>query len=617
MARRSSLAALSLVAALHAGIYAQDASAPVSRAAQGPASSERRTVHVEAIVTDKQGKPIVNLRSSDFVVLENGVAQKVDSAVLMSKTAAAAVPAPIDSNADAARAAREPGTRVISLYLDEFHVNSGASTERVRQAVTRFIDEEVRPSDLMVVMKPLDPVTDIRFTRDRESVRAAVASFDGRKDDYTPRTAFEQQYMGRSPEAVRSARAQIVMSGLRALAMRMGELDGGLGAVILVTEGFNPDLPRSREHRLPDLHGLVRAASRSSLLLYAFDPGPAAVPSLEAGGGSGKVVQALAKQTGGEAVEAGGDLVTGFQRMSRDLDTYYVLTYQSTQSNDGRFHNLHVTSTRRDALVRARSGYWAPLPFELRAALRPSPLPILPMRAVRRSPLIESWFGSTVEPDGRRRAIFTWSPAPVAPAARKVVRPEIVALKVSTPAGKLLFEGDLSPVRAGSPGAPHPDRAVFDAPGGRLQFDFTVLAADGSKLDTAAQDFDLPDVRSGPPVILPPQLFRAASAREFRELSSNAQAAPLPSREFRRTDHLLMRVPAIDPAGASVEVSVKLINRVGATVINLTPSNERPAGSSQFDLRLARFAPGEYSLEIAAQSPSGTARQLIRFRITG
>ncbi len=59
------------------------------------------------------------------------------------------------------------------------------------------------------------------------------ASFNGRRNDYTPRTKFEEQYLGRSPVAVRAARAQIVMSGLRAIAMRMGDLNAGLGAVVL------------------------------------------------------------------------------------------------------------------------------------------------------------------------------------------------------------------------------------------------------------------------------------------------------------------------------------------------------------------------------------------------
>ena len=150
----------------------------------------------------------------------------------------------------------------------------------------------------------------------------------------------------------------------------------------------------------------------------------------------------------------------------------------------------------------------------------------------------------------------------------------------------------------------------------KQQYDFVILRADGTRLDVGAQDVDIPEIKAGPPVILPPQLFRAGSAREFREISVNPNAAPIPSREFRRTDRLLMRVPAVDPGGSAVAVTARLINRVGSVLLELSPSTEVPA-LHQFDLPLARFAPGEYSLEVAAQSQSGTSRQLIRLRITG
>jgi hypothetical protein len=32
---------------------------------------------------------------------------------------------------------------------------------------------------------------------------------------------------------------------------------------------------------------------------------------------------------------------------------------------------------------------------------------------------------------------------------------------------------------------------------------------------------------------------------------------------------------------------------------------------------LARFAPGDYSIEVAATSDTGNARELIQFRVTG
>ena len=79
-----------------------------------------------------------------------------------------------------------------------------------------------------------------------------------------------------------------------------------------------------------------------------------------------------------------------------------------------------------------------------------------------------------------------------------------------------------------------------------------------------------------------------------------------------------MRVPTFDPGGGEVKVSAKLINQVGAVLVTLDRSGEPAADKpAQFDLPLARFAPGEYSLEVAANSSAGSSRQLIRFKITG
>jgi VWFA-related protein len=628
-----SVALLSLFSTLPGrdALRAQPAQAPVRTSTTTPPDPAPRTIRVEAIVTDKQGTPISNLGPGDFTILDNGVAQKVDGAEWRSSAPPLVGPvSPTDditNEADEARAAREHGTRLIAIYLDEYHVSAGEATERVRHAVSRFIDEQVRPKDLLVVMRPLDPVTAVRFTRNRDEARKAVSGFSGRRNDYTPRTPFEEQYLGRSPGAVRTARAQIVISGLRALANRMGDLDGGLGGIVLLSEGFTADVPRARERRLPDLQGLVRAAGRFRVLLYAFDPGVVPAPTVDAAGAAvdaavdpSSVLQALARQTGGDALPAGQDLSPAFQRVSTDLDSYYVLTFAPAISHDGRFHSLQISTSRRDAQVRTRSGYWAPLQTELRAAPRVELPAMLPTRALRRSPLIESWFGLTVEPDGGRRIIFTWAPTAARASARgkPVSRPDVVALKVTTLSGTVLFDGEVAQARPGGTQGVRPHSAVFQATPGRLQFDMTILQADGTRLDAGALDFDVPTVRGATPVILPPHVLSAASAREFRDISADAGAAPLPGREFRRTERLLLRVPTFEPGGHAVEVSAKLVNRVGAVLANLTPMpGQSGQPLTQFDLPLARFAPGEYSIEVAAKSDGGVARELIRFRITG
>jgi hypothetical protein len=364
-------------------------------------------------------------------------------------------------------------------------------------------------------------------------------------------------------------------------------------------------------------------------MLYALDPG-APRPAVTGGTASdanaeaetSSLLQDIARETGGVAAGNGDDLTAVLRRASRDLDSYYVLTFKPSNAGDGRFHTLEISSTRRDVHVRARSGYWAATPPSMRTtsfrSLLPSPL--VSTRALRKSPFIDSWFGLTVEPDGSRRVIFTWTPAvPPAQPRRPQGKADVVALKVTTTSGSIVYEGEVAPVQPGVNGSSlRPNSAVIQASPGRLQFDLTILQADGTKLDVGAQDYDVPTVRGATPVILPPQLFRAASAREFREIRSNSNAAPQPGREFRRTEWLVLRVPTFDPGGNEVQVAARLVNRVGATVADLVAMpQESNRTLAQFDLSLARFAPGEYSIEVSARSSGGVARELIRFKITG
>src|SRR5262249_58457057 len=129
----------------------------------------------------------------DFELQDNGVDQKIESAVLKTMSEPGSSPAsPILSAEDEQRAAKEAGTRLFAIYLDEFHVADGPDSARVREEVTRFVDTELRPRDLLFVLKTLDAVGNIRFVRDREAARAAIRSFAGRKGDYAPRTTFEE-----------------------------------------------------------------------------------------------------------------------------------------------------------------------------------------------------------------------------------------------------------------------------------------------------------------------------------------------------------------------------------------------------------------------------------------
>jgi VWFA-related protein len=586
------------------------------------------SIRINAIVTDRRGRPIVDLKPSDFELQDNGVDQKIESAVLKAMPPADSAPgSPIRSAEDEQHAAREPDTRLFAIYLDEFHVADGLDSVRVRDEVTRFVDTELRPRDLLFVLKTLDPVGGIRFVRDRETARATIRSFAGRKGDYAPRSSFEEQFFGRTPEAVESARGQVVITALRELAMRMGELEPTRAALLVVTEDFARDGGGARQRRLPDWQGLSRIAGHFNFPIYTFDPreqqgaSPAhASDQSRSGDQPQMILQGLAAQTGGEASLGGPAFASTFTRMSRDLDAYYVLTYQPSQATDGRFHPIQVRSKRKDAQIRVPTGYWSPLSSEWRAWLAKAaapPAPSRPPRVLKRSPLIDTWIGFERGSDGRMRLVFTWDSA-TTPSATRRPPPHTVVLKATTPADTPIVESEVEAVRAAPEPGESRDRLAFEVPAGRIQIDLTILGADGSTLDTAARDIDVPAARGTTPVILPVQIVRARTARDFRMIVGGAVTAPSPAREFSRTERLLIRTPAFDPAGAPITVTGAIVNSKGQRIREIARlASAATSTEPEFDLPLGWLAPGDYGIEISVVGGTGSTRQLVPIRITG
>ena len=406
---------------------------PRSRPAPAAAPASR-TIRLEAIVTDKLGTPIANLRAGDFTVLDDGVAQKVDSVDWTLEHAAGGRSrrACGRDQRRRGRRARGAGARAPAssrLYLDEYHVSAGESTERVRARRVPFHRRAAAPG------------------RSRRGDEAARPSDEHPLHARSRRRRGGRQQLQRAPQRLHAALAVrgAVSRPIARCGARRARADRDVrtcarwrpgwatstaasAGIVLLSEGFTTDVPRARERRLPDLQGLVRAASRFRVLAVRVRSGRRrAAGSADATGDRsrprGRIVGGAPEPgatDGRRRRRAGQDLGPALQRVSRDLDSYYVLTFTVDASRTtAAFTPFRSRSSRRDAQVRARSGYWAPLPSELRAATaRLSPPPILPMRALRRSPFIESWFGLTVEPDGGRRVIFTWTPSPPRTAAR-------------------------------------------------------------------------------------------------------------------------------------------------------------------------------------------------------
>ena len=143
----------------------------------------------------------------------------------------------------------------------------------------------------------------------------------------------------------------------------------------------------------------------------------------------------------------------------------------------------------------------------------------------------------------------------------------------------------------------------------------TILGMSGQKLDYDARDLEVPMMKGAVPLLLPAVVISTQSAREFRAVTTDVDASPDPSRQFRRTDRLVIRVPAY-AAGAPVRVTGRLLNRLAQPIRDLDALPDA-GGITQFDLPLASLAPGEYYLQFSVSGPGGPVDQRIQFKITG
>jgi VWFA-related protein len=81
------------------------------------------------------------------------------------------------------------------------------------------------------------------------------------------------------------------------------------------------------------------------------------------GGKGDKVLARLANATGGRAFFEAEDLDENFEEIAHELRSQYSLAYVSTnRAHDGTFRWITIQPVRKNLLVRARPGYFAPSP---------------------------------------------------------------------------------------------------------------------------------------------------------------------------------------------------------------------------------------------------------------
>jgi hypothetical protein len=395
--------------------------------------------------------------------------------------------------------------------------------------------------------------------------------------------------------------------------VHLGSLSDRRKTLIVASEGVG----RAEHHRgqeyLPTVETILRSANRSNVAVYAFDPRDA-----QGDGGTDETLRRLAGETDGELIL--GD-AAALRRAAGTPTPYYLLSFRTPHGDDGLFRQLTVRVKRPGVRVHGRRGYWTASPDEvLRAALLAhldEPRKMTPPEpAPHASPLIRPWFGMSRGDDGTTRVTIVWEPAVRVPGDRSRRIASRIVLTAKATDGTVLFDGPLLPTGPAviEDPASTPSRATFAMHPGRLRLRMEIQDAASQVLDQDVRDISVRDLR-GEVAVGTPEVLRARNAREFRTLDVDG-AVPVASREFSRTERLLIRFRAYGSAGAAPEVSAKLLGRGGQAIRDLAVAPSATEGDLAIDLPLASFATGEYVVEVTAKSGARDASDRLTFRIT-
>ncbi|MGE3840095.1 MAG: VWA domain-containing protein [Vicinamibacterales bacterium] len=596
MIRTTGVAALLAAVLISVAVVAQQ---PDTDTAQQPVfRTGVSLVRVDVTVSGRGDDTVSDLQASDFEVLEDDVPQAIESFQFIELAGERPVgddtSLPIRSRDHGEAEASRDDVRVFALFLDDYHISDDLSTNlRLRTALEEWIQKAIKPTDIVVLMDPLMPITGIEYLRSKSEIIERIRKFKGREGVYLPvRSVLEEgQLRTRNP---RRLRAEVTLSALQAIVTHLGALRGRRTSVIFVSQG--PPLRFADAELESSLRDVLEAANKYNVTVNVLDP------TGLTGSQARDVMWRLSSETGGRAIVNTNGLMAGLMDITRDASAYYLLGYAPTRTEaDGKFHKIDVRLKRKGLRVLARRGYWAPTPQELAPSSGPAVPPGITRALNAFSQLVvgrraATWIGYEPGDAGATRVRLAWEPRKIpgrnedAVAALRLdaTRQDVDLLKDERVTGS---------------------EARFEVAPGEMKLSILAESAAGDVIDRWTETLQVPAFSPAVPAVSTPWLVFARSPQEYRSIvSSPEDGAPTTRREFRRTDRVLARVRSYP---ADLQVAARLLSRSGSVLATLTMKAAN--GRSETELPLASLAIGEYILELSAASVQGT--QFVAFRM--
>ena len=572
---------------------------------------------------------------------------------------------------DQRREAGRDDTRVMVIYLDDYHVRRGNGL-RVREQLAEFV-RQLPENDLVALMYPLTPVTAITFSRNHDGTAQAIMNFEGRKYDYTPRNAYEERYQMQPPEILEKMRNDLTISSLEYVCTFLGALRDGRKTVLFVSEGLSGTLPagvnvtgtssvpsgtgltgaarQAQAQQLDDraaffasteilsqLHMVFAAAGRANTSVYTLDPRGLATSEFDISDRVGyetdrrtlnesmDTLRTIAGETDGRAIVNRNEPMSELKQMVKDNSSYYLLGYTSNSGfRDGKFHEIQVKVNRKDVEVRARKGYWAYTAEEAERAAAPAKpelardvMDAFDLLATITEPIrrrrANVWIGALPAADNKADVILAWEGVGTPGSADGFDSVSHVAVTATASTGETVYSGKIAKTdilgRASG-------RITFKAPPGPLRLRVTAENAKDTRIEADEMGFEVPDFASPELFVSMPIVYKGRTTKELQTIKASENAVPAVGRSFSRTERLLLQFGVYSGTTTPTALSMRLLNRQGDPIATLPAPTLASDRRYEAQVSLAALPPGDYLVEIAAVSGSQSTRTLLPVRITG
>lgn len=368
-------------------------------------------VQVDAVITDKNGKYVTDLKPEEVEIYEDGRQQKIThfsyNVAESSGPSTEEKAATRDKNAPIVPPTRlkpDDVRRTIAVVVDDLGL-SFESTYYVRRALKKFVDEQMQPGDLVAIIRTSGGMGALQqFTADKRQLYAAIERVKFYASGRAGVSAFapiEPPAPGERGAEIDAANEELnqfredvyavgTLGAVNYVVRGLRELPGRK-SILLISDGFRiySQFDPSRNYRtLHSLQRLVDEAGRASVVIYTLNAtglqtlGFSAADDLSfrdqehleqalmnrriTAFETQEGLDYLARETGGIPIRNTNDLAGGIRRVLEDQKGYYLVGYRPEDSTFDRrlgrsaaFHRLSLKIKRPGKFnVRMRHGFY-------------------------------------------------------------------------------------------------------------------------------------------------------------------------------------------------------------------------------------------------------------------